>query len=194
MCLSSHLTMLITLILIVDLVPLSLHCCYNRHEALLEIFLMQNFNQEHLFLSYLRTWYRQRIPSYTSQYWWSLHLTRWVLAKFSMYLLSWIVLKMFLRNTIDDWTRFHCPCIRGFISCITHDQVHFLCFEVAVLIIHQSKGNCELQIQTFREFSAQTSYSQKWSQKILLTALMFSVPSLKQKPNSVYEEKKMQLI
>ena len=64
----------------------------------------------------------------------------------------------------------------------------------AVLIIHQSKGNCELQIQTFREFSAQTSYSQKWSQKILLTALMFSVPSLKQKANSVYEEKKMQLI
>jgi len=120
MCLSSHLTMLITLILIVDLVPLSLHCCYNRHEALLEIFLMQNFNQEHLFLSYLRTWYRQRIPSYTSQYWWSLHLTRWVLAKFSMYLLSWIVLKMFLRNTIDDWTRFHCPCISGFISCISY--------------------------------------------------------------------------
>ena len=56
---------------------------------------------------------------------------------------------MFLRNTIDDWTRFHCPCIRGFISCITHHQVHFLCFEVAVLIRHQSKGNCELQIQTF---------------------------------------------
>jgi len=81
-----------------------------------------------------------------------------------------------------------------FESSLTHHQVHFLCFEVAVLIIHQSKGNCELQIQTFREFSAQTSYSQKWSQKILLTALMFSVPSLKQKANSVYEEKKMQLI
>jgi len=72
MCLSSHLTMLITLILIVDLVPLSLPCCYNRHKALLEIFLMQNFNQEHLFLSCLLTWYRQRIPSNTSQYWWSL--------------------------------------------------------------------------------------------------------------------------
>ena len=189
MCLSSHLTMLITLILIVDLVPLSLHCCYNRHEALLEIFLMQNFNQEHLFLSYLRTWYRQRIPSYTSQYWWSLHLTRWVLAKFSMYLLSWIVLKMFLRNTIDDWTRFQCPCISGypalviwfelpvvalrFESSLPHHQVHFLCFEVAVLITHQSKGKCELQIQTFREFSAQTSYSQKWSQKIrLITAFL----------------------
>uniref|UniRef100_U5FRC7 Uncharacterized protein n=1 Tax=Populus trichocarpa TaxID=3694 RepID=U5FRC7_POPTR len=48
-----------------------------------------------------------------------------------------------------------------FESSLTHHQVHFLCFEVAVLIIHQSKGNCELQIQTFREFSAQTSYSQK---------------------------------
>ncbi|KAI9381442.1 hypothetical protein POPTR_015G107925v4 [Populus trichocarpa] len=44
---------------------------------------------------------------------------------------------------------------------LTHHQVHFLCFEVAVLIIHQSKGKCELQIQTFREFSAQTSYSEK---------------------------------
>jgi hypothetical protein len=173
MCLSSHLTMLITLILIVDLVPLSLPCCYNRHEALLEIFLMQNFNQEHLFLSCLLTWYRQRIPSYTSQYWWSLTPHQVGSCKISMCLLSWIVLKMFLRNTIDDWTRFHCPCIRGFISCITHHQVHFLCFEVAVLIIHQSKGNCELQIQTFREFSAQTSYSQKWSQKIrLITAFL----------------------
>ncbi|KAJ6869466.1 hypothetical protein NC651_034260 [Populus alba x Populus x berolinensis] len=30
-----------------------------------------------------------------------------------------------------------------------------------VLITHQSKGKCELQIQTFREFSARTSYSQK---------------------------------
>ncbi|KAI5563098.1 hypothetical protein BDE02_15G094300 [Populus trichocarpa] len=48
-----------------------------------------------------------------------------------------------------------------FESSLTHHQVHFLCFEVAVLIIHQSKGKCELQIQTFREFTAQTSYSEK---------------------------------
>ncbi|KAL9375167.1 hypothetical protein Peur_032046 [Populus x canadensis] len=48
-----------------------------------------------------------------------------------------------------------------FESGLPHHQVHSLCFEVAVLITHQSKGKCELQIQTFREFSAQTSYSQK---------------------------------
>ena len=74
-------------------------------------------------------------------------------------------------------------------------QVPFLCFEVAVLITHQSKGKCELQIQTFREFSAQTSNSQKRSQEIrLITALMFSVPCPRQNANSVYDEKKMQLI
>ena len=46
-------------------------------------------------------------------------------------------------------------------SLTNHFLVHFLCFEVAVLITHQSKGKCELQIQTFREFSARTSYSKK---------------------------------
>jgi hypothetical protein len=82
---------------------------------------------------------------------------------------------MFLRNTIDDsivhvsgasypavvfWFELLVVALR-FESSLTHHQVHFLCFEVAVLIIHQSKGKCELQIQTFREFSAQTSYSEK---------------------------------
>jgi hypothetical protein len=82
---------------------------------------------------------------------------------------------MFLRNTIDDsiahvsgasytavvfWFELLVVALR-FKCSLTHHQVHFLCFEVAVLIIHQSKGKCELQIQTFREFSAQTSYSEK---------------------------------
>ncbi|KAJ6869448.1 hypothetical protein NC651_034247 [Populus alba x Populus x berolinensis] len=46
-------------------------------------------------------------------------------------------------------------------STTNHFLVHFLCFEVAILITHESKGKCELQIQTFREFSARTSYSKK---------------------------------
>ncbi|KAJ6970969.1 hypothetical protein NC653_035286 [Populus alba x Populus x berolinensis] len=71
----------------------------------------------------LFNWTRQRIPSYTSQYRWSLTPHQ-------------IPLSMY-------------------------QGLHILHNTSSVLIIHQSKGNCELQIQTFREFSTQTSYSQK---------------------------------
>ncbi|KAG6737733.1 hypothetical protein POTOM_059263 [Populus tomentosa] len=87
---------------------------------------MGNFNQEHLFLSCLLTWYRQRIPSYTTP------------------------------DQVGS-----CKILNVPIELNSFENVHFLCFEDAVLITHQSKGKCELQIQTFREFSAQTSNSQK---------------------------------